>query len=254
MSVGYDFSVTTLSQEGKIYQLEYASKCVEVSSTVFGIVCSDGVILAGEKIINSKTIIAGSNQTLYSVTPNIGILVGGHIPDGRNLVQRAKSEASSYLKNYGIEITGKILSERIASYVSLHTLYWHMRPFGSVALISSYDQDENNTWNPHLYMIESNGTTFEYYACAQGKGRQFMKNEAEKNNFQLRKGTCKDTIYDVIKLLIRSFEGEKETEYDISVVSKDTQGKHQILGKSVLNELVTKARLQVEEDRKMQVD
>lgn len=254
MSVGYDFSVTTLSQEGKIYQLEYANKCVENNSTVFGIVCSDGVILAGEKIRASKTIIPGSNQTLYSVTPNIGILVGGHIPDGRNLVSRAKSEASSYLKNYGVEITGKILSERIANYVSIHTLYWHMRPFGSVALISSYDQDENNTWNPHLYMIEANGNCFEYYACTHGKGRQFMKNEAEKNNFQLRKGTCQSTVYDVVKLLIRSFEGEKETEYEVSVVSSETQGKHQILGRQVVADMVTKAKAQVEEERKMQVD
>ena len=254
MSVGYDFSVTTLSQEGKIYQLEYANKCVENSSTVFGIVCEDGVILAGEKIRQSKTIIAGSNQILYSVTPNIGILVGGHIPDGRNLVHRAKSEASSYLKNYGVEITGKILSERLASYVSLHTLYWHMRPFGSVALISSFDQDDYNVWNPHLYMIEANGNCFEYYACSHGKGRQFMKNEAEKNNFALRKGNCKDTLYDVIKLLIRSFEGEKETEYDISIISRDTNGKHQLLGRNVVNDLVSRARLQVEEDRKMQVD
>ena len=135
MSVGYDFSVPTLSQEGKIYQLEYANKAVENNSTVIGIVCEDGVILAGEKIRHSKSIIPGSNQIIYTVTPNIGILVGGHIPDGRNLVIRAKSEASSYQKNYGVKITGKILSDGIASYVSLHTLYWHMRPFGSVALI-----------------------------------------------------------------------------------------------------------------------
>ena len=254
MSVGYDFSVTTLSQEGKIYQLEYANKCVETSSTVFGIVCSDGIILAGEKIVQSKTIISGSNQIVYSITPNIGMAIGGHLPDGRNLVVRAKSESSSYFKNFGVEITGKILSERIASYVSIHTLYWHMRPFGCVALISSIDQDDFNVKNSHLHMIEANGNCFEYYACAQGKGRQFMKNEAEKNDFRLRKNTCKETIYDVVKLMIRSFEGEKETEYDISVLSKDTNCKHQLIDRKEINELVSKAKLQVEEDRKMQVD
>ena len=58
----------------------------------------------------------------------------------------------------------------------------------------------------------------------------------------------------MIKLLIRSFEGEKETEYDISLLSKDTNGKHELLGRSIINELVKKAKLQVEEDRKMQVD
>jgi 20S proteasome subunit alpha 7 len=250
MSLGYDNSCTTLSQEGRIYQLEYAEKAIENSSTVLAIVCKDGVILASEKIRASKTITSGSNKTIYSVAPHIGMAICGHLPDGRNLVSRAKGEAQSYLKNYGVEITGKILADRIAQYVQAHTLYWGYRPFGVAVMISSWDKD--NT--PHLYMVESNGNYFEYYSCSHGKGRQFVKTEVEKDDFALKKKPAVDALYDAIKILIRSYEGEKETEYDLSVISTETRGFHEILKKERAMEIVNNAKTEIEADRKMQVD
>lgn len=250
MSLGYDYSCTTLSQEGRIYQLEYAEKAIENSSTVLGIVCADGVILASEKVRPSKTITSGSNKTISTVAPHIGIAICGHLPDGRNLVSRAKSEAQSYLKNYGVEITGRILADRIAQYVQAHTLYWSMRPFGAVVMISSWDTDRL----PHLYMVEANGNCFEYFACSHGKGRQFVKTEVERDDFALKKKNSVDALYEAVKILIRSYEGEKETEYDLSIISKDTNGIHEVIKGDRLKELISNAKTQIEADRKMQVD
>jgi 20S proteasome subunit alpha 7 len=251
MSLGYDYSCTTLSQEGRIYQLEYAEKAIENAPTAMGLVFSDGVVLAGEKIRGNKTIVSGSNPTIYNVAPNIGMAVCGHLPDGRNLVSRAKAEAQSYLKNFGVEISGKILAERLAQYVQSHTLYWSMRPFGAVSMISSFDYDGQY----HLYMVEANGNFFEYYSCVHGKGRQFVKTEVEKDNFSLKTKKAADGLYDVVKVLVRSYEGEKETEYDLSVIT-NVNGKnyHQIVDKKYVKELVAKAKIQVEEERKMEVD
>ena len=117
MSSGYDTSCTTLSQEGRIYQIEYANKAIENSSTVLGIIFKDGVVLISEKIRQSKAIVSGSNHSVYSVAPHIGMAICGLLPDGRNIVSRAKLEASSYLKNYGIPISGQILAERLSIYV-----------------------------------------------------------------------------------------------------------------------------------------
>jgi 20S proteasome subunit alpha 7 len=251
MSFGYDYSCTTLSPEGRIYQIEFAEKAIENSSTAIGIVFSDGVLLASEKIKTSKTIVSGSNPVIYSVAPHIGLGIVGHLPDGRNLVQRAKSEASSYLKNFGVEITGKILAERLALYVQSHTLYWSLRPFGASAMISSYDSDNKF----HLYMVESNGNVFEYFSCSHGKGRQFVKTEVEKNNFAIKNKSTQDGMYDVLKILIRSYEGEKDTEFDLSVLYNNN-GKffHQIVDRTYINELVAKAKAEVEEERKMEVE
>ncbi len=251
MSFGYDYSCTTLSQEGRIYQLEYAEKAIENAPTTMGIVFSDGVVLATEKVRANKNIVSGSNPTIYSVAPNIGMAICGHLPDGRNLVSRARSEAQSYLKNFGVDITGRILADRLAQYVQAHTLYWSMRPFGACAMISSYDTDNNF----HLYQVESNGNYVEYFSCAHGKGRQFVKNEVGKDNFSLKAKKTSDGLYDIVKLLIKSYEGEKETEYDLSVIT-NVNGKyfHQVVDKAYCKDMVTRAKVQVEEERKMQVD
>ena len=249
MSAGYDESCITLSQEGRIYQIEYANKCVEESSTVTGLVCKDGVILASEKIKDSKLLVSNSNPTIYNVTKTIGIAICGYLPDGRNIVQNAITEAKSYLENFGIEISGKILSDRLANYVHMHTLYWFYRPFGACVMISSWEKGK-----PHLYMIENNGNCFEYYSCSNGKGRQFVKNDVEKNNFEIRNKISSLAVKDLLKSLIKSYEGEKDTEYDISVISNDTQGRHWILNKNDLNGLVKEIRDKVTIERQQEVD
>lgn len=250
MSFGYDTTCTTLSQEGRIYQLEYAEKGIENSSTVLGIVFKDGVLLLSEKIRQSKSVVSGSNPTVYSVAPNIGIAICGLIPDGRNLVERAKLEASSYLKTYGIDITGKILTERLAVYVHMHTCHWSARPFGCCVFITSYELDGSF----HLYMLETSGNFYEYYSSSHGKGRQFVKAEIEKDNFAIRNKTINEGLFDTLKVLMRSFEGEKETEYDAGIISKETKGMHKILDKTFMKQMITKAKQQIEEDRKMVVD
>ena len=249
MSAGYDTSCTTLSQEGRIYQIEYATKKIDNSSTVLGIIFQDGVVLVSEKIKESRAIVSGSNPTIYSVAPHIGIAICGLLPDGRNIVSRAKLEASSYLKNYGIPISGQILTERLSTYVHAHTCHWGARPFGCCVFISSYDTDKKY----HLFMLENNGNFFEYYATANGKGRQIVKATIEKDNFAIRECNINEGLKKVLKIIIKSYEGEKETEYDVSVISTGNNNQHEVINKNFIQEEVTKLKEEVKNE-KMDVD
>ena len=251
MSAGYDIYCTTLSQEGRIYQLEYAEKAVESGSTCMGIIFSDGVILLSEKIRQSKAIVYGSNPTIYRISPNIEIAICGLIPDGRNIISRAKLEASSYLKTYGIDISGKILTERLSIYVHAHTCHWSVRPFGCCVLISSFDKDGKY----HLFMLENSGNFFEYFSCAHGKGRQFVKAEVEKDNFKIRNLNVNDGLEQALKIIIKSYEGEKETEYDIGIISNESKGKSFLVDKEIVKEKVERIKKEVKEEKsKMDVD
>jgi len=245
MSSGYDTSCTTLSQEGRIYQIEYANKAIENSSTVLGIIFKDGVALISEKIKESKAIVSGSNHSVYSVAPHIGMAICGLLPDGRNIVSRAKLEASSYLKNYGIPISGQILAERLSIYVHAHTCHWGARPFGCCVFISSYDTDKKY----HLYMLENTGNFFEYYACANGKGRQIVKATVEKDNFEIRENTVQDGIKKALKIIIKSYEGEKETEYDIGVISEDSKNLHQVIDNNFVMTEVNKLKDEIKQEK-----
>lgn len=246
MSANYDTSCTTLSFEGRIYQLDYAETAIQNSSTVMGIVLQNGVITISEKILSSKAIVKGSNPTVYAITPTIGITICGLLPDGRNIVSRAKLEASSYFKTFGIQITGQILAERLSVYVHSHTCHWSARPFGACAFISSINRD--NTY--HLYMLETNGNCFEYYSAAHGKGRQFIKAEVEKDDFAIRKLNVKEGIVKAMKIMLKSFEGEKDTQYDIGVISAESKGLFKIVNVDEVDTFVALAKAEIEEDKK----
>uniref|UniRef100_A0A8C7FFN1 Proteasome alpha-type subunits domain-containing protein n=3 Tax=Oncorhynchus TaxID=8016 RepID=A0A8C7FFN1_ONCKI len=42
IGTGYDLSASTFSPDGRVFQVEYAMKAVENSSTAIGIRCKDG--------------------------------------------------------------------------------------------------------------------------------------------------------------------------------------------------------------------
>jgi 20S proteasome subunit alpha 7 len=47
--------------------------------------------------------------------------------DGRMVANRACDEAANYKSFYGGSIPGRVLCERLASYMHLFNLYWSMR-------------------------------------------------------------------------------------------------------------------------------
>lgn len=240
MSFGYDTSCSTLSPEGKSYQVEYAKKAVEDDSSVVGLVCKDGVVLIREKYVASIANVPGSNPTIYSVNKHIGICFGGRYPDGRALVKKARENAASFYENFGIPIKGTLLTDQLAINVTTTTLTWYERPFGSVSLISSFDDGRYR-----LHMIDVDGSTNEYYACSHGKGRIFIKAEIERDNFAIKDLPIEEAAVKLMKILIKSYEGTEKLEYDISVLSEGTNKVHKKLSyqeveliRSQANELI----------------
>ncbi|TYI10259.1 hypothetical protein ES332_A09G130500v1 [Gossypium tomentosum] len=157
---GYDLSVTTFSPDGRVFQIEYAAKAVDNSGTVIGIKCKDGIVMGVEKLIASKMMLPGSNRRIHSVHRHSGMAVAGLAADGRQIVARAKSEATNYQSVYGEPIPVKELAERVASYVHLCTLYWWLRPFGCGIILGGYDRD-----GPQLYMVEPSGISYIFWCC-----------------------------------------------------------------------------------------
>ncbi|XP_039012896.1 proteasome subunit alpha type-3-like [Hibiscus syriacus] len=147
IGTGYDLSVTTFSPDGRVFQIEYAAKAVDKSGTVIGIKCKDGIVMGVEKLIASKMMLPCSNRRIHSVHRHSGMAVAGLAADGRQIVARAKSEATNYQSVYGEPIPVKELAERVASYVHLCTLYWWLRPFGCGKILGGYDRD-----GPQLYI------------------------------------------------------------------------------------------------------
>ncbi|KAI2654175.1 Proteasome subunit alpha type-3 [Labeo rohita] len=114
IGTGYDLSASTFSPDGRVFQVEYAMKAVENSSTAIGIRCKDGVVFGVEKLVLSKLYEEGSNKRIFNIDRHVGM----HLAD------------------------------RVAMYVHAYTLYSAVRPFGCSFILGSYDEDDG----PQLYM------------------------------------------------------------------------------------------------------
>ncbi|CAE7381187.1 PAG1, partial [Symbiodinium microadriaticum] len=192
----YDYSCGSFSPDGRIFQVEYAAKAVENSGTSIGIRCSDGVVIAVEKPLISKMLVAGSNRRAFGIAPHAGIVVTGFVADGRQIVNRARDEARSYMEVYGHPIVPSILANRLALYVHYFTTHGALRPFGSTAIVASYDNDLKTHC---LHMVEPSGNCFQYYGCAAGKGAQASKTEVEKVLSRSQTITCREAVKELAR-------------------------------------------------------
>ncbi|KAJ6233852.1 proteasome subunit alpha type-3 [Anaeramoeba flamelloides] len=235
IGTGYDLYPTTFSPDGRIFQVEYAHKAVENSSTAIGLCCKDGVVFGVEKIILSKMLVEGTNRRVFSVGEHIGIATAGLTADGKRIVQNARQEAKNY-ENFTSDIIPiHVLTERLSIYVQVFTLYNYIRPFGCSLMIGSYDEEKG----PSLYCIEPDSVALGFYGCAIGKGKQEAKTEISK--LKLSEMTCKDAVKEIAKILIKTVHDEtkeKEMELEMSWVCKETKGKHKLVPKKLIEEAV----------------
>ncbi|GBF90613.1 proteasome subunit alpha type-3 [Raphidocelis subcapitata] len=241
IGTGYDLSATTYSPDGKVFQTDYAQKAVDNSSTALGIKCKDGIVLAVEKLVVSKLLVERSSRRIHNVDRHAGICVAGLLPDGRMVVNRAAEEASNYKSFYGEPIPGRVLCERLASYMHLFNLYWSMRPYGTAGLLATYDED-----GPALYLVEPSGVAHKYHGTAVGKARQAVKNELEK--MKLGQLTCREAVVEAAKILHKVHEEDgKPFEIEMSWICDDSGRVHQRVPAEVLAEAEAAAKAAMEE-------
>jgi 20S proteasome subunit alpha 7 len=241
IGTGYDLSATTYSPDGKVFQTDYAQKAVDNSSTLLGLRCKDGVVLAAEKLILSKLLEKSENR-IANVAKHAGIATAGLVPDGRQVSNRAADEADNYYRTYGEIIPAHVLSERLASYVHLFTLYWSMRPYGVTAMLATYDAD-----GPHLHVVEPSGNACQYFGTAVGKGRQAAKTEIEK--LKLDQLTCREAVNEAVKILYKIHDDDgKPFEIEMSWVCDDSNRQHQHVPAELVAEAERAAKAALDDD------
>ncbi|KAK2892312.1 hypothetical protein Q8A73_017977 [Channa argus] len=211
IGTGYDLSASTFSPDGRVFQVEYAMKAVENSSTAIAIRCKDGVVFGVEKLVLSKLYEEGSNKRIFNIDRHVGMAVAGLLADARSLAEVAREEASNFRSNYGHDIPLKHLSDRVAMYVHAYTLYSAVRPFGCSFILGSYDKDDG----PQLYMVDPSGISYGYWGCAIGKAKQAAKTEIEK--LQMKEMTCRELVKEVAKIIYIVHDEVKDKAFELEL-------------------------------------
>ncbi|KAK8801668.1 hypothetical protein WA588_005954, partial [Blastocystis sp. NMH] len=215
---GYDMDATIFSPEGRIFQVEYASKAVADASTCIGVNCKDGVVVAVEKTLNSPFIMDGSNKHINILSKHIGAVFGGYIPDGRYAIDRARDHCRQFQENFGEEITPKVLAESMGQFVHQFTCFGGYRPLGINVLFAGYD---NRDKKYHLYRITPSGQCYCHFAESIGKGRQSCKADIEKHN--LMDLTVEEALPIIAKMLCELHtESKKPYELEFGYASDAT--------------------------------
>lgn len=158
ISKGYDTD-NFFSPDGRIFQIEYARESMMRGSTVVGIVCNDGVLLASEDA-RSKIDKAGhllvSPLKLFKVTEQIMLGFAGLVADAMVVIDRLKEKE---LKN-----EDEVLAIIREIYWS-HTTKKDIRPLGAGLLVATYYS------RPRLFEVDPSGSIMEFVAGAIGEGR-----------------------------------------------------------------------------------
>ncbi|AIN99399.1 proteasome alpha 7 subunit, putative [Leishmania panamensis] len=205
---GHDQSTDVFSAEGRVFQVEYAGKAVDNSSTAVAACCKDGVVVAVEKIHSSRMLESGSNNRIHAVDRQAGICICGLLPDGRAIVSRARLEAENSRDIFSTPIHGAVLANRVGEFMHAYTTHFAYRPFGCSAIIASYADD-----GPQLFVSDPSGTVAGYYGIALGKAKTVAKSELEKLNFASL--TCEEAVGKLANILHEVHDKQKDKLYEV---------------------------------------
>ena len=163
----YDKVPTMFSPDGRLYQVEYASKIVEQGTTGVGLNYKDGVLFAADKNIQSKLLYKESVEKIFKVDHHIGAVSAGLVGDARRLVGIARRQAQDNRMVYSEGLQVGIMAKEIAETKQAFTQYGGLRPFGVALIVGGYDEK-----GPQLFQTEPSGAMAEYKAVAIGRNKE----------------------------------------------------------------------------------
>ena len=182
-NAGYDRVATMFSPDGRLYQVEYASKIVAQGTIGAALKYSDGIIFGADKLVSSRLALPESIEKMFKIDDHIIALSAGLVGDARRLAGMARQKAQENVMYYDQPIGVEALVKEVSNINQLYTQYGGMRPFGVSFIFGGVDST-----GKRLFETEPSGALAEYSAIAIGRNRDkamqfFEKNYKEEMSF-----------------------------------------------------------------------
>lgn len=175
-SAGYDRAATMFSPDGRLYQVEYASKIVSQGTLAVALKYADGVIFGVDKNVQSRLIVPSSIEKLFKIDSHVGAVSAGLVGDARRLIQIARQKSQENVMYFDEAISVETLVKEVSNVMQIFTQYGGMRPFGVSLIIGGVDNS-----GKRLFEAEPSGALAEYNAIAVGKNKNKAMGLLEKD-------------------------------------------------------------------------
>ena len=204
-TAGYDRVATMFSPDGRLYQVEYASKIVGQGTLGIGLKYADGVIFGADKKVPSRLILPESIEKLFLIDTHIAAVSARLAGGARRLVEIARQKAQENIQHYDESIGVETLVKEIGSIKQAFTQYGGMRPFGIAFIIGGVDSS-----GTRLFETEPSGALAEYQAVAIGQNKNKAMELFEK---QYREGMSLDGAVALgLKAIKAGLEGKQRLD------------------------------------------
>lgn len=154
---------------------------------------------------------------MFSLSPIVGCVATGRVPDARYQIRRARMEAAKFRHKYGYAMPASLLAKRIAKINQLATQHAWYRPLAVSLIVIGMDEEDG----PTLYKTDPSGTAFSFKATCAGKREQEANNFLEK---KLRKG-IPETADATVQLAINCLQSVLSSDFsaaelEVSIVTE----------------------------------
>lgn len=183
----YDYTATTFSPDGRLYQVEYAMELVNRGATILGIKCLEGIVLGSEET-NEVLEKNDTSWKIFMIDGHVGAAIVGLSSDARVLIEKARIDAQSNKLTYDELIDVEAVTKNICDIQQVYTQHGGARPFGVALIVGGVD-----TTGPHVFGTHPSGTYKGYKAVALGAGREqvlAILTEEYKEDITLEKSIC----------------------------------------------------------------
>jgi len=168
--MGYDRAITMFSPDGRLLQVEYAKKTVQLGNTAIGIVCKESVILVTDKRVVDKLVVSDAVEKIWQIDDHIMATGAGILSDARVLIERAQEKAAGYKITYDSPIDIITIVKDIGNLSQYVTQSGGLRPFGVSLLITGIDADGLS-----LYQTDPTGVYNKWKATVIGEGEELIQ-------------------------------------------------------------------------------
>lgn len=220
MSIALDFGPIYTST-GAITQIEYASKCADLGSTIVAIKSSKGIVIAVEKPRESKLIANTMNKRARRMCQGTFMTYSGLLSDGLYIFNSVKNDVLRHLETFEETPSPNILKGFVSQVVSVFTRYFSARPVGCQFVTGSFYNGKYR-----LLVTDCYSKTNFVKAFSVGKGASRANSELEKLEFT--DATIEQMADDAVRILYKSYDPLRDPLFDIELVHLDETSQYNV--------------------------